>query len=505
MSLRELRRHVGRLAIVGFTGHSVPAELRRLVAEFDLGGVIYFARNVVEPAQVRGAVARGRRTRARLAALDQRRSGRRTRGAAEAPFTEWPPAITLGRSGDEQLAARFAARAGRRAARRRHQPRLRAGARRPHESGEPGHRRSRAGRAGRRLSATLGARVIRGAAGARRRGLRQALSRARRHERRLARGAADRRARPRRLEAVELVPFRAAIADGVATIMTAHVLVPALDARSPGLVLAAHRHRSAEADARLWRRGDQRRPGHEGRQRRPRRCRRRRWRRFTAGCDAVLLCNSTDRRAGGGARSHHSRGRVRRAPAARASTTRCARQQRVKARFSPRRPRPRPCARRRRLRRASGASPRRWPRGDDAAHASPACVKFRPLRPGQPRRARRAGQPVRARGVRRRRRRAARGWASSRCSTTRVFDARGVRRRARRDARARRCCARGRARGRRRDRGRARRLRQRRGAAAARRGCDPRVAHGVHRLQRRHVASHVSRRPCRPGVACTDR
>ena len=52
MSVRELRRHVGRLAIVGFTGHTVPAELRRLVAEFDLGGVIYFARNVVEPRQV---------------------------------------------------------------------------------------------------------------------------------------------------------------------------------------------------------------------------------------------------------------------------------------------------------------------------------------------------------------------------------------------------------------------------------------------------------------------
>jgi beta-N-acetylhexosaminidase len=35
---------------------------------------------------------------------------------------------------------------------------------------------------------------------------------------------------PRRLEAVEFVPFREAIAAGVATIMTAHVMVPALDA-----------------------------------------------------------------------------------------------------------------------------------------------------------------------------------------------------------------------------------------------------------------------------------
>ena len=52
MSLRELRRHIGRLAIVGFTGHTAPNDLRRLVAEFDLGGVIYFARNVVSPEQV---------------------------------------------------------------------------------------------------------------------------------------------------------------------------------------------------------------------------------------------------------------------------------------------------------------------------------------------------------------------------------------------------------------------------------------------------------------------
>jgi beta-glucosidase-like glycosyl hydrolase len=39
---------------------------------------------------------------------------------------------------------------------------------------------------------------------------------------------------PDRLEAVELVPFRAAIAAGVAAIMTAHILIPALDQENPG-------------------------------------------------------------------------------------------------------------------------------------------------------------------------------------------------------------------------------------------------------------------------------
>jgi beta-N-acetylhexosaminidase len=38
---------------------------------------------------------------------------------------------------------------------------------------------------------------------------------------------------PDRLEAVELVPFKAAIASGVASIMTAHILIPALDAEWP--------------------------------------------------------------------------------------------------------------------------------------------------------------------------------------------------------------------------------------------------------------------------------
>src|SRR6476660_662994 len=109
MSLRDLRRHVGRLAIVGFSGHTVPDELRRLVAEFDLGGVIYFARNIVEP----GQVAELSRESAALAqdwplwiSVDQE-GGRVAR--LKRPFTEWPPANTLGRSGDEKLTARFAA------------------------------------------------------------------------------------------------------------------------------------------------------------------------------------------------------------------------------------------------------------------------------------------------------------------------------------------------------------------------------------------------------------
>jgi beta-N-acetylhexosaminidase len=109
MSLRDLRRHVGRLAIVGFNGLSAPDDLRRLIAEFDLGGVIYFPRNLAEPAQI----AELSREVAALArawpiwiSVDQE-GGRVAR--LRAPFTEWPPAMALGRSGDDALAERFAA------------------------------------------------------------------------------------------------------------------------------------------------------------------------------------------------------------------------------------------------------------------------------------------------------------------------------------------------------------------------------------------------------------
>src|SRR5678816_289607 len=108
MSLRDLRRQAGRCVIAGFAGHTVPDDLRKLVAEFDLAGVIYFARNIVEPRQV----AELSREVAALArdwplwiSVDQE-GGRVAR--LKAPFTEWPPAMTLGRAGDEALVRRFA-------------------------------------------------------------------------------------------------------------------------------------------------------------------------------------------------------------------------------------------------------------------------------------------------------------------------------------------------------------------------------------------------------------
>jgi beta-N-acetylhexosaminidase len=232
MSLRELRRHVGRLAVIGFAGHSVPAGLRELAAEFDLGGVVYFARNVVDPPQV----AELSREVASLArdwplwiGVDQE-GGRVAR--LKAPFTEWPPAITLGRSGDEALAARFArALAAELAA---------VGVNLDHAPVLDVHTnpanpvigdRALAERA--EDVARLGAVVIRT--------LQEAgIAACGKHFPGHGDTSVDSHTElpyvehdRRRLDAVEFVPFRRAIAEGVAAIMTAHVLVLPVDAHKP--------------------------------------------------------------------------------------------------------------------------------------------------------------------------------------------------------------------------------------------------------------------------------
>src|SRR4051812_18089110 len=51
MSPSALRRQIGQLLIAGFNGHQIPPEMRSMAKEFGLGGVILFARNIVEPEQ----------------------------------------------------------------------------------------------------------------------------------------------------------------------------------------------------------------------------------------------------------------------------------------------------------------------------------------------------------------------------------------------------------------------------------------------------------------------
>src|SRR5216683_3859158 len=108
MSPSALRRQIGQLLIAGFNGHTIPPELRSLAKEFGLGGVILFARNVSEPEQVAELAFDALRLVPELpvwVSIDQ--EGVRV-ARLKAPFTEWPPMATLGRSGDVRLAERFA-------------------------------------------------------------------------------------------------------------------------------------------------------------------------------------------------------------------------------------------------------------------------------------------------------------------------------------------------------------------------------------------------------------
>jgi beta-N-acetylhexosaminidase len=108
MSPSALRREIGQLLIAGFKGVQVPPEMRALAREFGLGGVILFARNIAEAGQVAelSYEASQLTPEAPLWISVDQEGGRVAR--LKAPFTEWPPMATLGRSGDSALAERFA-------------------------------------------------------------------------------------------------------------------------------------------------------------------------------------------------------------------------------------------------------------------------------------------------------------------------------------------------------------------------------------------------------------
>jgi beta-N-acetylhexosaminidase len=238
MSPLALRQRIGQLLIAGFGGEQIPIELRSLAREFSLGGVILFARNVVDPEQVAELSFEAARLGTDVpvwVSIDQE-GGRVAR--LKAPFTEWPPMATLGRSGDEALAERFA---------RSLAAELKAvgitldyapvldiqtnpnntviGDRALAEKAEE------VARLGSAIARTLQREGI-AACGKHFPGHGD-TSRDSHHE--LPVVEHDRR----RLDAVELVPFVRAVSERVATMMTAHVVVPALDAERPASMSTA--------------------------------------------------------------------------------------------------------------------------------------------------------------------------------------------------------------------------------------------------------------------------
>jgi beta-N-acetylhexosaminidase len=237
MSPAALRRQIGQLLIAGFDGQQPPAELKSLAREFGLGGVILFARNVGEPEQVAELAFEASRLVPDLpvwVSVDQE-GGRVAR--LKAPFTEWPPMATLGRSGDTRLAERFA---------RALATELKAvGVTLDYAPVVDVHTNPKNPVIGDRALGTTAHDVARLGGAIIRALQREGIAACAKHFPGHGDTSADSHLElplvdqpPERLRELEFEPFRAAIAEGVATIMTAHVLVPSLDEERPSTLSA---------------------------------------------------------------------------------------------------------------------------------------------------------------------------------------------------------------------------------------------------------------------------
>lgn len=234
----SLRREIGQLVFGSLPGASVPPEFAALAREFGLGGVTLFKRNVEEPAQV-AELSREIRSLVPAAplwvAIDQE-GGRVAR--LRAPFTEWPPMAVLGRDADPALTARFARALAAELAS--------VGVTLDFAPVLDVHTNPANPIIGDRAfsndPAVVAARGVTVIEELQRAGVAACGKHFPGHgdtavDSHLALPVVEHA--PDRIRRVECVPFRAAIAAGVAFIMTAHVLVPALDEAVPATLSKA--------------------------------------------------------------------------------------------------------------------------------------------------------------------------------------------------------------------------------------------------------------------------
>ena len=106
--MRDSVRKAGQRLMVGFQGHEASADVKKMIHDYGAGSVILFARNVASPEQV-AELVRELQAEARdagqelplLVAVDQE-GGRVAR--MRAPWTVWPPMRAVGRQGSEDVA-----------------------------------------------------------------------------------------------------------------------------------------------------------------------------------------------------------------------------------------------------------------------------------------------------------------------------------------------------------------------------------------------------------------
>jgi beta-N-acetylhexosaminidase len=106
--MREALLRTGQRFMVGFEGLDASADIRRMIRDYGVGGVILFARNVDAPEQVAElvrelqAIARDAFHELPLMIGIDQEGGRVARLGA--PWTRWPPLRALGRGGSDELA-----------------------------------------------------------------------------------------------------------------------------------------------------------------------------------------------------------------------------------------------------------------------------------------------------------------------------------------------------------------------------------------------------------------
>ncbi len=226
-----LREKIGQLLLVGFHGTDVPEELRAFIAEGRIGGVILFARNVESPAQVARLTA-SLQDIAREAGLPPLWISIDQEGGMVARLTEgvalMPGNMAVAATGDPSLAYEAALVAGRElralGINMNYAPVLDVN----NNAANPVIGVRSYGESPERVAA-FGAEAIRGHAAA---GVAATAKHFPGHGDTSVDSHLDLplvghdRAR---LDAVELAPFRRAIAEGVDLIMTAHVRFPAIE------------------------------------------------------------------------------------------------------------------------------------------------------------------------------------------------------------------------------------------------------------------------------------
>ena len=111
--MKESVRKVGQRFMVGFDGFEASADVKRLIRDYGVGHIIYFARNIANPEQV-AELSRELQACARDAGQDlplvigvDQEGGRVARMGP--PWTVWPPLRALGRIGSDDLAERMGA------------------------------------------------------------------------------------------------------------------------------------------------------------------------------------------------------------------------------------------------------------------------------------------------------------------------------------------------------------------------------------------------------------